>query len=196
MSGSAASTAEMMPSIISGIAATIAAMISGSAPTRETSSVMPACMICGIAPRMKSTMLIMIAGSAAMSWGRAARMPSTSARMICSATSRMRGKLSTMPFTTVTIAFTAAGISFGSAFVMPSTSEIMISTPHSRMSGSASIIVSTSSTIISITVSTRVGRRVQPTSRRSRHSPRGMLHQADTLEPVHRQGCKRFSAKE
>ena len=68
-------TAVMIPSMICGMAATMAVMISGRAATSEVRSWMPVSMICGIEFSRNVTMPLMISGRAAMSTGRALRIP-------------------------------------------------------------------------------------------------------------------------
>ncbi len=68
-------TAVTIPSMICGMAATMAVMMSGRAATREVRSWMPVSMIWGMAFSRKVTIPLMISGKAAMSTGRALRMP-------------------------------------------------------------------------------------------------------------------------
>ena len=122
MSGIAFSTALIMPSMIFGIASTIAIMISGKAVTSEVRSWMPVSMICGMESSKKVMMPLMISGRAAINTGIASRSPCASPVISCKAASRSIGRLSTSPCTMVTIACTAAGMSVGSASAMPVTS--------------------------------------------------------------------------
>ena len=97
--------------MISGIASTTASIISGKCSARPCITSMIAPRSCGIDPTIKSTIPVIMSGSALISCGNASRIPSIRDVMTSSTTPRMSGRLSTIVCMSCMIVLTIVGIS-------------------------------------------------------------------------------------
>ena len=145
------------PSMICGIAATMAVMISGSAEIREVSSCIPASMIWGIAPTINSTSAVMMAGKAAIRTGIASKSPCASPKISCRAASRIMGKFSIRVCTICVTTRTICGIRVGTASAIPCARVTMICAAPSTTAGRLWMMPERSEVNICIPVSTNCG---------------------------------------